>query len=203
MFSALQQRTWSTAHLAAGAWYLECIPSYTPSFEIELRKSREAIGESGIEMVDLAGIEDETERAKAIKRRIEEDRKKALKVKEAEEKAQQKELERQQKASEKKASRKGKRKVSTPGEDQGKSPQAPSPTRDSGSQVRTISTRGTRRDSTFELLTQVPVLDCTEEDNHSIGEFILNSSMDLILGGESEVPTPAYYELVDFLSKVL
>ena len=78
--------------------------------------SREAIGESGIEMVDLAGIEDETERAKAIKRRIEEDRKKALKVKEAEEKAQQKELERQQKASEK-PSRKGKRKVSTPGED--------------------------------------------------------------------------------------
>jgi hypothetical protein len=38
-------------------------------------------------MVDLVGIEDETERAKAIKRRIEEDRKKALKVKEAEEKA--------------------------------------------------------------------------------------------------------------------
>jgi hypothetical protein len=74
---------------------------------------------------------------------------------------------------------------------------------DSGSQVRIVSTRGTKRDSTFELLTQVPVLDCTEEANHCIGEFILNSSMDLILGGQSEVPTPAYHELVDFLSKVL
>ncbi|KAG0571575.1 hypothetical protein KC19_VG023500 [Ceratodon purpureus] len=79
MFSALQQRTWTTSHLRAGALYLDCVPSFTPSFEIELRKSREAIGESGIEMVDLAGIQDETERAKAIKRRIEEDRKRLLK----------------------------------------------------------------------------------------------------------------------------
>ena len=49
-------------------------------------------------MVDLAGIEDENERAKAPKRRSEEDRKKALMLKEAEEKAQLKEVEKQQKA---------------------------------------------------------------------------------------------------------
>lgn len=94
MFTAAQQRTWTTSHLASGAWYLDCATHYTPPFEMELRKSREAIGESGEEMEDLKGIEDNNDRAKALKRRIEEDRKKTLKVKEAEEKAQLKELDR-------------------------------------------------------------------------------------------------------------
>jgi hypothetical protein len=101
MFSALQLRTWATSHLTGGAWYLDCSPSFTPSFEIELRKLREDVGESGIEMLDLQGILDENERAKAMKRRIEEDRKKALRVKEAEEKADQKEREKNQKSLEK------------------------------------------------------------------------------------------------------
>jgi hypothetical protein len=64
---------------------------------MELRKSREAIGESGEEMEDLKGIQDDNDRAKAFKRQIEEDRKKAIKVKEAEEKTYLKELERQEK----------------------------------------------------------------------------------------------------------
>src|ERR1700737_4422593 len=68
MFSALQQRTWTSSHLTGGAWYLDCALSFTPSFETELRKSREAVGESGIEMVDLQAIEDVNERAKAMKR---------------------------------------------------------------------------------------------------------------------------------------
>ena len=87
MFTAAQQRTWTTSHLVCGAWYLDCATHYTPPFEMELRKSREAIGESGEEMEDLKGIQDDNDRAKALKRRIEEDRKKALKVKEAKTKA--------------------------------------------------------------------------------------------------------------------
>ena len=110
MFSALQQRTWTTSHLTGGAWYLDCALSFTPSFETELRKSREAVGESGIEMVDLQCIEDEKERAKAMKRRIEEDRKKALRVKEAEERADQKEKEKLQKSLEM-STKKGKKKM--------------------------------------------------------------------------------------------
>ena len=113
MFSAVQQRTWTTSHLTGGAWYLDCSPSYTPSFEIELRKSRDAVGESGIEMVDLQGIEDENERAKAITRRIEEDRKKALRVKEAEERADQREREKLQKSQEK-STKKVKKKMDPP-----------------------------------------------------------------------------------------
>jgi hypothetical protein len=62
---------------------------------MELRKSRDAIEESGEEMQDLKSIEDDNDRVKALKRWIEEDRKKALKVKKAKEKAHLKELERQ------------------------------------------------------------------------------------------------------------
>jgi hypothetical protein len=49
-------------------------------------------------MVDLQGIEDENDRAKALSRCLKEDRKKALRVKEAEEKATQKEMEKLQKS---------------------------------------------------------------------------------------------------------
>jgi len=89
--SANQQRTWSTSHLTGGGWYLHYAPIFTPSFETVLRKSREVVGKSGVEMIDLQGIEDEHERAKAFSRRLEEDTKKTLRVKEAEEKATQKE----------------------------------------------------------------------------------------------------------------
>lgn len=152
MFSAAQQRTWATSHLTSGAWYLECGASYTPPFETELKKSREAVGESGEEMHDLQGIEDEKQRAKALKKCIEEDRKKAQKVRDAEEKAEQRELEKQQKTAEK-TSKKGKKKVNPPRETQGKSPVIQSPTGDSGSQVCTISIKGTKRGSPYELLT--------------------------------------------------
>ena len=73
MFSVFQQHTWTTSHLTGGVWYLDCAPSFSPSFESELRKSRKAIGESGMEMVHLQCIEDENERAKAMNRCIEED----------------------------------------------------------------------------------------------------------------------------------
>jgi len=54
---------WSTSPLTRGGWYLDCAPSFTPPFETKLRKSREAVGKSGVEMVDLHGIKDEHERA--------------------------------------------------------------------------------------------------------------------------------------------
>jgi hypothetical protein len=147
MFSANQQRTWSTSHLTGGGWYLDYAPSFTPSFETELRKSREAVGESGVEMIDLQGIEDEHERAKALSRRLEEDRKKALRVKEAEEKAAQKEMEKLQKSLEK-TTMKGK-KMNSQFEPEGKTIISPTPTNDSGSQAPTFF-RGTKRDSSYD-----------------------------------------------------
>jgi len=83
MLSAAQHRTWSSSHLVSRAWYLDCATSYTPSFEEELKKSREEIEESGDGMEDLDAIDDDTERSKALKRRLDSDRKKSQKVKEA------------------------------------------------------------------------------------------------------------------------
>ena len=148
MFSANQQRTWSTSHITGGGWYLDCAPGFTPPFEIELRKSREAVEESGVEMIDLQGIEDEQERAKALSRHLEQDRKKTLRVKEAEEKAARKDMEKFQKSQEK-SNKRGKKKMNPPSEPECKSPPAPSPTYDSGSNAPTQS-RGTKRDSSYE-----------------------------------------------------
>lgn len=124
MFSPAQLRTWTTAHLNSGAWYLDCSMTFTPLHEIDLKQSREALGVSAVDMVDLEAIEDEEAREKAVKKRAESDRKKAQKVKEAEEKAEQKEKDKQEKATEKAAEKaaeqgkgKGKKKSSEPGED--------------------------------------------------------------------------------------
>jgi hypothetical protein len=117
---------------------------------MELRKSREAIGESGEEMQDLKGIDNDNDRVKALKRRIIEDRKKTLKVKEAEEKAHLKELKRQQKAAAK-STKKSKKKVSTPVEVEMINHVQPSPTVDYGSQIRSVSARGTKKDTSYEF----------------------------------------------------
>ena len=198
MFSANQQRTWSTSHLTGGGWYLDCAPTFTPSFELELRKSRDAVGESGVEMVDLQGIEDEHERAKALSRRLEEDRKKALRVKEAEEKAAQKELEKNQKSLEK-TNTKGKKKLNTPLEPEGKSFVSPTRTNDSGSQAPTFS-RGTKRDSSYDQLS--PVINLGDDNETQIDELILNASMNDVLGGSSDDYTSYYKDLKSFMIKV-
>ena len=53
MFTVAQQRTWTTSHLTSGAWYLDCATHYTPPFEMELRKSCEALVESAEDMDDF------------------------------------------------------------------------------------------------------------------------------------------------------
>ena len=201
MFIAAQQKIWTTSHLIFGVWYLDCATYNTPPFEMELRKSREAIEKSEEVMEDLKGIQDDNDRAKAFKKRIEEDRKKTLKVKEAEEKAHLKELERQQKATAKSA-KKDKKKVTTPVEVEMISHVQPSPTVDSGSQIRSVSARGTKRDTSYELLSQLPVVDLTEDTNCMNDEFILNSSLFEVFGGESGSLSPLYDDLKAFMSKV-
>ena len=152
-------------------------------------------------MVDLQCIEDENERAKAMKRRIKEDRKKALRVKEAEEKDDKKEREKLEKSL-KKSTKKGKRKMNPPPELEGKSLVAPNPTYESGSHAPTFS-RGTKRDSSYEQLSEIPILTSGVELKIHIQELILNASMDNVLGGDTEEFTPSYNELKSFMLKVL
>ena len=201
MFSANQQRTWSTSHLTGGGWYLDCAPGFTPPFETELRKSREAVEESGVEMVDLQCIEDEHERAKALSRRLEEDRKKAIRVKEVEEKAARKEMEKFQKSLEK-SNKRGKKKMNPPSEPEPKSPPAPSPTYDTGSNAPTES-RGTKRDSSYEQLSQgIPVFASVDEQYGQVGEWIKNFSLEQVLGGDTGSLSPLFDDLKMFISKV-
>ena len=89
-------------------------------------------------MVDLQGIEDELERVKALPQRLEEDRKKTLRVKEAEEKATQKEMEKLQNALEK-TNMKGKNKMNPHFEPKGKNLVSPTPTNDCGYQTPIFS----------------------------------------------------------------
>jgi len=130
-------------------------------------------------MIDLQAIEDEHERAKAISRRVEEDRKKALRVKEAEEKAAHKEMEKLQQSLEK-TTMKGKKKINRLSEPEGKTLVSPTPTNDSGSQAPTIS-RGTKRDSSYDQLS--PIFNLGEENDSHIDELIINASMKEVLGG--------------------
>lgn len=201
MFSALQQRTWTTTHLLSGAWYLDCGTAYTPPSEVELKKSREAIGESGEEMLDLNSIEDENAREKAMRKRLESDRKKALKVKEAEEKAQQKEKERLDREAEK-AARKGKKKVTTPGGSDDVMAVPAASAINSGSRAHSEGTRGTKRGSAYEQLIQVPFLPSPDNPEFATHEFFWNSSLDDLLGGQSGELPPSYNALKEFLSSV-
>lgn len=201
MFSAAQQRTWTTAHLNAGAWYLDCGTTHTPLSEVDLKKSLDALDDTAVDMVDLDGIEDKEAREKAMKKRLESDKKKAQKVKDAEEKAEQREREKQERAAEK-GKTKGKRKVGDAANSGSKSPLPTSSPVDSTSRPRTAILRSAVADSTYEPLSQVPVLVEEEVADFCIDEFILNSSLDDVLGGESGILPAAYDDLKAFLSKV-
>lgn len=85
MFSDGQIRTWATNHLKGGAWYLDCLASWTHLEEEEFRRSLEAPGEGGVHLSELqeidefAGLDDEA-REKAISKRNASDKLKADKV---------------------------------------------------------------------------------------------------------------------------
>ena len=86
-------------------------------------------------------------------------------------------------------------------EPEGKSPIAPSPTYESGSHAPTFS-RGTKRNSSYEQLSQIPILTSEEELEIHIEELILNASLEDVLGGDTEEFTPSYNELKRFMLKV-
>ena len=92
--------------------------------------------------------------------------------------------------------------MNPPPEPEGKSPVAPSPTYESGSHAPTFS-RGTKRDSSYEQLSQVLILTSGEELEMHLQELILNASMEDVLGGDTEEFTPSYNELKTFMLKVL
>jgi len=165
-----------------------------------LKKYREEIDESGDGMEDLDAIEDDTERSKALKKRLDSDRKKSQRLKEAQDKAELKEQERLARLSEK-GSRKSRRRA-TPVETQGTVSLNKSPTVDSGTPCHSMQTRGTKRASSYDVLVQTPVLDYTQDDDNFSDEFFLNSSLNDVLGGDSGQLPQSYSDLKAFLASV-
>jgi hypothetical protein len=92
--------------------------------------------------------------------------------------------------------------MNPPLEPEGKSPVALSPTYESGSHAP-IGSRGTKRDSSYEQLSQIPILTSEEELEIQLQELILNSSIEDVIGGDTEEFTPSYNKLKRFMFKVL
>lgn len=101
-----------------------------------------------------------------------------------------------------KGTKKGKQKVNPHPEPERKSPPAPSARYDSGSHAPTLS-RGTKRRSSYEQLNQIPVFTLVEEHDGQVGEWIKNTTLLDVLGGDTGSLSPLSNELMIFISKVL
>lgn len=147
-------------------------------------------------MIDLEAIEDEDVQEKAMTKIWESDRKKAAKMWEAEEKAEQKEREQLEPAA-KKASKKGKKKPPNWGDNNNTQAVALVPVVVApsaavlGSQPQKVCTRGTKRNSAYEQLTQAAVITISDEEQLSVHEYFLKASLDDVLSGESGTLPPS------------
>ena len=79
MYMANQLRTFTTAHLSNGGWYIDCPILYTHPSEVQLRKSLEGIGAVDMDVDDFVGLTDE-QRTKAIAKRDNSGRKKTARL---------------------------------------------------------------------------------------------------------------------------
>ena len=68
MFTTQQLRTYTTAHLSGGGWYLDCTLEFTPLSEVQLRRSLDGKGVLDLDINKFAGLDDKA-RQKAITRR--------------------------------------------------------------------------------------------------------------------------------------
>jgi hypothetical protein len=96
MFSPIQLRTWTSAHLRGIAWYLECRPQHVHDLEVDIFKSLDVVSGVVAEDEALAGLDDKT-----CEKLIAQDKLKAEKVKDALEKTRLKEVERKKKQDDK------------------------------------------------------------------------------------------------------
>ena len=58
MFTAHQLRTYTTAHLSGGGWYLDCSLDFTPASEVQLRRSLDGKGVVDLDIDEFAGLDD-------------------------------------------------------------------------------------------------------------------------------------------------
>ena len=60
MFTAHQLRTYTTAHLSGGGWYLDYTLEFTPPSEVQLRRSLDGKGILDLDIDEFVGLEGES-----------------------------------------------------------------------------------------------------------------------------------------------
>ena len=198
------------AHLSRDGWYIDCPILYTHPSEVQLRKLLEGIGAVDMDVDDFASLTDE-QRAKAIAKRVNSDRKKTARLqidlenkqkKEATRLAKLKEKQKQkQKEKEEKAKAKGKK------VDDGNVVVPASSTVDQSSHLVEGSQSGMKRKAMLAEWTEDMVIQGTQiitldDDDVKSEELILNVCIVDIMDSLESLPPNSYVEVMDFIRKV-
>jgi hypothetical protein len=199
MFSAHQLRTYTTAHLSGGGWYLDCTLEFTPLSEVELRRSLDGKGVVDLEIDEFAGL-DENARKKAITRRDANDRKKEARTQLHLETKEKKAADRASKQAEKEKEVKGKGK----GKKKDEGGEIVTSNVDEGSQMQSEEMRkATLLQLTEEVITHFTQAKVRIEDDVPLTEdLILNISIEILAKDMLDDKPTWYEEVLRFLKKV-
>ena len=204
MFTAHQLRTYTTAHLSGGGWYLDCSLDFTPPSEVQLRRSLDGKGVVDLDIDEFAGLDDKA-RQKAIARRELLDKKKDAWVQVTLKNKEKKASVLAQKKVAKEKEEKGKGKEKGKKKDEAGTEVVPSTTKDGASQMPS----GVKRKVTLSQLTEEVIMHVTqamviaEDDVAKTEVLILNISIE-DLANDMDEGTPMWYnEVVEFMKKVV
>lgn len=209
MYTEFQLRTFTTANLTGGGWYLDCPVTFTHPSELALRKSFDGLSVVDLEVPEFVEMTD-TQRKRAIARRTVADKKKEDKEQEMVLNKEKKETERLAKLAEKvkeaekdgKGKGRGKKKVDT-------ADQSPvGSTVDQVSQIGSAWRSGVKRKAVLQELTEEMITQGTEvivlgdDEEVNSEDLILNYSIIDVMADEDKEGETCYMEVMDFLKKV-
>ena len=207
MYTPKQLRTYTTAHLSGGGWYIDCAIAYTHPSEVQLRLSLDELGTIDMEVEKFAGLNDR-QRERAIARRENSDRKKAARLQLALEKKEKKEAEHMAKLFEKKKEKEEKVKAKGKKKDEDGDIVPTSSTVDQSSQMEGVVHTGMKRKAmllefTEDVVTQgIYVINIGNNENVNSEQLVLNVSIEEVVENEIIEGPNCYTKIMDFLKKV-
>lgn len=193
---------WTTPHLKACGWYLECDPSFTPTDEVQLRQGLQLKAPSDVVADEFAGLE-EPAKEMAIRKRQEENQKMKEKITREAEKAAAKEEEKRKKAVAKEERRRSK---------QGKSSkpnvEAPASSVCNLSAMEDSPGNDLVPPSPYALLseetqTRGPLRSLPCAPRSDVRKLILNTSMEAVLANMNGPPPTEYQRILNFCRQVI
>ena len=203
MFTAHLLRTYTTAYLSGGGWYLDCTLEFTPPSEVQLRRSLDGKGVVDLDIDEFAGLDERT-RQKAIARRELLDKKKEARIQVTLENKEKKASVLAQKKVAKEKEEKGKGKAKAKKEEGG-AEVVPSSTTDGGSQMPSA----VKRKATLSQLTEEVIMHVTqamviaEDDVAKSEDLILNISIEELANDMVEDSPKWFNEVLQFMKKVI